>query len=389
MRGTGFFIVVLLFLTVFCTHVVGQVVSGVERTAEYLPSLNGKRVGVVANNASVVQGVNTIDTLIALGCEVVKIFSPEHGFRQQVGDGVKIENRSDSVTGLEIVSLYGKNRKPSKEDLKGVDLVVFDIQDVGVRFYTYISTLTYMMEACAEAGIPVLVLDRPNPNGFYIDGPVLEPGFSSFVGLHPVPVVYGMTIGEYSRMVNGEGWMKDGIRCELEVVPLENWTHMTFVEIPVAPSPNLPTINAIYLYPSLCFFEGTDISIGRGTSYPFEVYGHPLMKGFSFSFIPESIPGKSLHPPHEKVLCRGLDLRDFYTMHPAMYGRINLSWLMMAFKNLESNPDFFTAYFDKLAGTDSLRRQIINGMSETEIRQSWQNGIESFKSVRQKYLLYN
>ncbi|MFH1936226.1 MAG: DUF1343 domain-containing protein, partial [Bacteroidota bacterium] len=240
-----------------------------------------------------------------------------------------------------------------------------------------------------EAGIPVLVLDRPNPNGFYIDGPVLDPRFSSFVGLHPVPVVYGMTIGEYALMVNGEGWLKDGIRCELEVVPLENWTHHTFIEIPEPPSPNLPTLNAIYLYPSLCFFEGTDISIGRGTCYPFEVFGHPVMKGFSFSFTPVSMPGKSLHPPHEGALCLGLDLRDFYVTHPAMFGRINLSWLMMAFKNLGSSQDFFTAYFDKLSGTDSLRKQILNGSTEKEIRQSWQKDIEAFKSVRMKYLMYD
>ncbi|MFH1298099.1 MAG: DUF1343 domain-containing protein [Bacteroidota bacterium] len=390
MRGISFYIVfgwILLFGC--CGLAAGQVVSGVERSDVYLPMCQGKRVGVVANRASVVHGVNTVDTLIAMGCEVVKIFSPEHGFRQQVGAGELVENNTDSMSGVEIVSLYGKNRKPSQEHLEGVDLVVFDIQDVGVRFYTYISTLSYVMEACAEAGIPVLVLDRPNPNGFYIDGPVLDPRFSSFVGLHPVPVVYGMTIGEYALMVNGEGWLKDGIRCELEVVPLENWTHHTFIEIPEPPSPNLPTLNAIYLYPSLCFFEGTDISIGRGTCYPFEVFGHPVMKGFSFSFTPVSMPGKSLHPPHEGALCLGLDLRDFYVTHPAMFGRINLSWLMMAFKNLGSSQDFFTAYFDKLSGTDSLRKQILNGSTEKEIRQSWQKDIEAFKSVRMKYLMYD
>lgn len=387
---TGFFVVtLLLFITFNCIEVAGQVVTGVERTAEYLPALKGKRLAVVANNASVIRGVNTADTLIAMGCDVVKIFSPEHGFRKQVSDGVNIGNSRDSLTGVEIVSLYGKNRKPSQEDLYGVDVVVFDIQDVGVRFYTYISTLTYLMEACAEAGIPVVVFDRPNPNGFYIDGPVLDPQFSSFVGLHQVPVVYGMTIGEYARMVNGEGWMKDSTRCDLEIILLENWTHHTFIEIPVAPSPNLPTMNAIYLYPSLCFFEGTDISVGRGTSFPFEVFGHPGLKGFSFSFTPVSIPGKSLHPPHQDVYCRGLDLRDFYTRHPAMFGRINLSWLMMAYKNLGSKPEFFASYFDKLAGTDNLRKQVLNGETEAEIRQTWQDKIETFKMIRQKYLLYD
>ncbi|MBL7137353.1 MAG: DUF1343 domain-containing protein [Bacteroidales bacterium] len=389
MKNSIFFVLVGWFLLIGCCGLAfGQVVSGVERTDDYLSLLEGKRIGVVANSASVVHGVNTVDTLIAMGCEVVKIFSPEHGFRQQVGAGVLVENSTESVSGVEVVSLYGKNRKPEREHLEGIDLVVFDIQDVGVRFYTYISTLSYVMEACAEAGIPVLVFDRPNPNGFYIDGPVLDPRFSSFVGLHPVPVVYGMTIGEYARMVNGERWLKDGIRCGLEVVPMENWTHHTFVEIQEAPSPNLPTPNAIYLYPSLCLFEGTDISLGRGTCYPFEVFGHPVMKGFSFSFTPESMPGKSLHPPHEGALCRGLDLRNFYGTHPAMFGRINLAWLMMAFKNLGSSPDFFTAYFDKLAGTDRLRQQILSGIPEAEIRQSWQDELTAFKKMRENYLLY-
>jgi len=367
----------------------GQVVTGAERTGEYFPMIQGKRVGIVANSASVVNGVNTVDTLVSMGCNVVKIYSPEHGFRRQVGAGVEVENQMDPTTGIEVISLYGKNRKPSPSDLEGVDLMVFDIQDVGVRFYTYISTLSYLMEACAESGIPLLVFDRPDPNGFYIDGPVLDPRFSSFVGLHPVPVVYGMTIGEYACMVNGEGWLKDGIRCDVKIIPLENWTHQTFIKIDQAPSPNLPTLNSIYLYPSLCFFEGTDISIGRGTCAPFEVFGHPEMKGFAFSFTPASIPGKSIHPPHEGVQCLGLDLRDFYQTHPAMFGRINLSWLFMAFKNLGNSPDFFTSYFDKLAGTDALRLQILRGATETEIRESWQEGIGRFKSVREKYLLYD
>jgi len=384
------FVLTVLFDFLLTTGgtVTGQVLTGAERTGEYLPLLHGKRVGVVANKASVVARVNIVDTLLMMGCEVVKIYSPEHGFRQQVGDGIKVAGGIDSLTGIEVVSLYGKNRKPSQEDLERIDVMVFDIQDVGVRFYTYISTLSYVMEACAEKGIPVMIFDRPNPNGFYIDGPVLDPRFSSFVGLHRVPVVYGMTIGEYALMVNGEGWLKDGILCDLEVIPLENWTHQTFVEIPESPSPNLPTMTAILLYPSLCFFEGTDVSVGRGTCFPFEVIGHPQLKGFSFSFTPESIPGMSLHPPHEGELCYGLDLSDFYKKHPAMIGRINLSWLMMVYKDLETGPDFFTDYFDKLAGTDALRKQILNGDTESRIRQSWQEDIENFKSVRNKYLLY-
>lgn len=366
----------------------GQVLTGAERNGMYLPMLRGKRIGVVANTASVVNGVNIVDTLLSMGCNVVKIFSPEHGFRQQVGAGVEVGNQTDSLTGIRIISLYGKTRKPSPGDLTGVDLMVFDIQDVGVRFYTYISTLTYVMEACAEEGIPLLVFDRPNPNAFYIDGPVLDPAFASFVGLHPVPVVYGMTIGEYAKMVNGERWLKNGIQCDLQVIPLQHWTHYTPVTLPEPPSPNLPTMNSVYLYPSLCFFEGTDISIGRGTCYPFEVYGHPEMKGFYFYFIPESMPGKSLHPPHEGETCLGLDLREFYSTHPAMKGRINLAWLVMAYRNLGSSPDFFTAYFDKLAGTDNLRKQILKDVPLPEISRSWQEEIGKFREIRERYLLY-
>ena len=274
------------------------------------------------------------------------------------------------------------------QDLDGIDLMIFDIQDVGVMFYTYISTLTMVMEACAGQNIPVVVLDRPNPNGFFIDGPVLEPEYASFVGLHTVPVVYGMTIVEYARMVNGEGWLTDGISCILTVIPLEGWTHYTFTELPVCPSPNLTTMNAIYLYPSLCLFEGTDVSVGRGTCNPFEVFGHPEMKGFSFSFTPESIPGMSTNPPWKGLRCYGLDLRDFYRKHPGMFGRINLSWLMMAFRDLGSFPDFFNAYFDKLAGTHSLREQIVAGWTESRIRESWQEGLQTFRQIRAKYLLY-
>ncbi len=388
------FLIIVLFLHCFIpallhSCITAQVITGVERTTEYVPGLQGKRIGVVANHASVVHGTNTVDTLLAMGLNVERIFSPEHGFRQRVGAGKLVENSTDSVTGIEVISLYGKHRKPTPEDLFELDLVLFDLQDVGIRFYTYISTLTYVMEACAEQGIPVVLLDRPNPNGFYIDGPVLEKEFTSFVGMHPVPVVYGMTIGEYAQMVNGERWMKDGLQCDLEVIPLEGWTHHTFVELAVAPSPNLPTTNSIYLYPSLCFFEGTEVSIGRGTCYPFEVFGHPVMKGFSFSFVPESIPGKSLHPPCEGERCLGLDLRDFYHTHSAMFGRINLAWLMMAYKNLGSSPDFFTSYFDILAGTGKLRKQILAGLPERQIRKSWQTGIEEFKKVRKKYLIYD
>ena len=365
-----------------------QVRAGAERTEKYLPLLEGKRIGVVANRASTVGGINTVDKLIRSGCRIVKIFYPEHGFREETEAGEAVADRNDPATNIPVISLYGIRHKPSLQDLDGIDLMIFDIQDVGVRFYTYISTLTMVMEACAGQNIPVVVLDRPNPNGFFIDGPVLEPEYASFVGLHTVPVVYGMTIGEYARMVNGEGWLTDGISCILTVIPLEGWTHYTFTELPVCPSPNLTTMNAIYLYPSLCLFEGTDVSVGRGTCTPFEVFGHPEMKGFSFSFTPESIPGMSTNPPWKGLRCYGLDLRDFYRKHPGMFGRINLSWLMMAFRDLGSFPDFFNAYFDKLAGTHSLREQIVAGWTESRIRESWQEGLQTFRQIRAKYLLY-
>jgi uncharacterized protein YbbC (DUF1343 family) len=379
---------ILLLLLSGVASVNAQVVTGAGQTGLYLPVLAGKPVGVVANKASVYLGVNTVDTLIAMGLQVEKIFSPEHGFRVSSGAGEEFGNLTDSVSGKPVISLYGYRKKPSPEDLSGLGVMVFDLQDVGVRFYTYISTLAGIMEACAEAGIPVVVLDRPNPNGFYIDGPVLEPEYSSFAGLHPVPVVYGMTIAEYALMVNGERWLTGSLQCDLTVIPLDNYTHLTFTTMEVPPSPNLGTMSAVYLYPSLCFFEGTMISVGRGTPYPFEVFGHPAMKGFSFFFIPESIPGKSLHPPYEGERCFGIDLRNFYKNNPKMFGRINLAWLMMAFRDMDTDPEFFNAYFDKLAGTKTLRRQIIEGVPESEIRRSWEPGIQKFKLIREKYLLY-
>ena len=274
------------------------------------------------------------------------------------------------------------------EDLKSLDLILFDIQDVGVRFFTYISTLSYMMEACAENNIPLIVLDRPNPNGFYIDGPVLEKQYGSFVGMHSVPVVYGMTIGEYARMVNGEGWLKNKVKCDLRVIPLANYLHQTRCVLSVKPSPNLPNQTAINLYPSLCLFEGTKISIGRGTTFPFQVYGHPELNYGTFAFTPVSIPGVSLHPPLEGRKCRGEDLRNYYSLNPNDSGRIILGWIIQAYRNWDDKKNFFTDYFNKLAGNASLREQIIQGKSEKEIRQSWKPGIEKFKKIRAKYLLY-
>lgn len=365
-----------------------QINTGAERTNLYFPLIKHKSIAVVANNASQIAGKNVVDSLHAAGFEIKRILSPEHGFRMFFGAGTTVKNSIDSATGIPVVSLYGKKKKPEKSDFKGVDMVVFDLQDVGVRFFTYISTLTYVMEACAENNTPLLVLDRPNPNGFFIDGPCLDSSQASFVGLHPIPIVYGMTIGEYAQMVNGEGWLKNGVICELNVIPLEGYSHASRYLLPVRPSPNLPTMEAVYLYPSLCLFEGTIMSVGRGTEFPFQVFGHPNMKGFSFSFIPVRMPGVNDDPLFKGEECRGVDLRKFYAERPKMMGRINLSWLKMGFKDLGSKPEFFTAYFDKLAGTKELKQQILQDLPESEIRKSWEPGLEAFKKIRVKYLIY-
>ncbi len=387
MNRTGSIICLLVFFNSF--HVLAQQpVVSVDRMELYLPLLSGKHVGVVANAASINgNGVNIVDHLLYSGVHVTRIYSPEHGFRNPRDAGEQVADSIDPATSLPVISLYGKKKKPSASDLAGIDIMVFDLQDVGVRFFTYLSTLAFVMDACAMNGIPLLVTDRPNPNGAYIDGPVLEPAFSSFVGLYPVPVVYGMTIGEYASMLNGEGWMESSRKCNLTVIPLANYNRHTGYELPRKPSPNLPTPNAVYLYPSLCLFEGTIVSVGRGTLFPFEVFGHPDMKGCSFLFMPESIAGMSKHPPFEGIVCHGVDLRDHFT-GSLLPDRMNLSWLLMAFKNLGSNPAFFNDYFDKLAGNAALRQQIIQGKSEQQIRESWQPGIEKFKNIRKKYLLY-
>jgi uncharacterized protein YbbC (DUF1343 family) len=380
--------IIAILLGFLACPVPAQFVPGAGRISEYMPLLQGKKIALVANAASLVHGVNVLDTLLSLKMDVVRIFSPEHGFRMDAEAGELITDSVDSLTALPVVSLYGKKKKPDAGDLAGIDVVVFDLQDVGVRFYTYISTLSLVMEACAEHGIPFVVFDRPNPNGFYVDGPVLENKFTSFVGMHPVPIVYGMTIGEYALMVNGEGWLKGGLKCDLHVVSLSGYTHYTQVDLTVKPSPNLTDANAILLYPSLCLFEGTVISVGRGTCNPFEMFGHPDLKGFSFSFVPEEIPGMSMDPPYLNRACWGLDLRNFYPEKPKLKGRINVAWLIMAYVNLYNNPDFFLPYFDTLAGNSTLRAQIIEGKSEQEIRASWQPGLVKFREIRAKYLLY-
>jgi len=380
-----FLCIALVFNLSSCT---AQVIPGAERLDQYIAQLKSKRVGVIANQTSVVGNQHLVDKLISKDINIVKIFSPEHGFRGSVDAGEKIEDGKDIKTGLPIISLYGKHKMPTLEDVKDIDIMIFDIQDVGARFYTYISTLHYVMESCVENNIKLFVLDRPNPNAFYIDGPVLEKKHKSFVGMHPVPVVYGMSIGEYAQMINGEGWLNNNVKCNLQVIKCKNWNHGKEYVLPVKPSPNLPHKDAIILYPSLCFFEGTVVSAGRGTDSPFRIFGMPEMKNTTFTFTPQSIPGASKYPKFKGKECRGVDLRKGSADIIRKSAQLNLDWLIFAYNNCPDKSTFFNAFFDKLAGTDKLRKQIEDGMTAKQIRQSWQSDIEAFKIIREKYLLY-
>lgn len=360
--------------------------TGADQTGLYLKKLKGKRIAVVANQTSVISNGNgythLVDSLVSLKVNVQKVFAPEHGFRGKADAGELVKDGLDKKTGLPIVSLYGKNKKPSKEQLKGINLIVFDIQDVGARFYTYISTLHYVMEAAAEARIPVIVLDRPNPNGHYIDGPILEAEHKSFVGMHPVPIVYGMTIGEYGKMINGEKWLEKGIKAKLTVIPLKNYTHQSEYNLPIKPSPNLPNDKSINLYPSLCFFEGTNVNAGRGTDKQFQIYGSPFLNHKSkFSYTPSPNEGAK-YPKHAYMICYGEDLTK-----TARLSSIDLSWLIKARKENRTK-NFFSAYFTTLAGTTKLQSQLEGQVSEEDIKFSWKEGLDSFKKVRSKYLLY-
>lgn len=353
----------------------------------YLDSLRGRRVAIVANQSSVIGKTHLVDTLLALGIQIQKVFAPEHGFRGTADAGEKIWSHTDPVTGLPIVSLYGNNKKPRPDQLWDVDIVLFDIQDVGVRFYTYISTLHYVMEACAENKKSLIVLDRPNPNAHYVDGPIREPDQVSFIGMHPVPIVYGMTIGEYALMINGEFWLHNDVICRLYVVPCKNYHHKMKYEIPIAPSPNLRTDLAITLYPSLCFFEATTVSIGRGTERPFEMYGHPNFRKTDYAFIPMPTTGAK-DPLWQNKTCNGYDLR---TVQRKRAYEINLSWLINARDQLGDSIPFVDQknFFDRLAGTGELRKQLVSGLSAKEIKATWKPGIEAFLQIRQKYLIYN
>jgi uncharacterized protein YbbC (DUF1343 family) len=365
-----------------------SVKTGAEQTHLYFPLLKGKKVGVVTNQTGIIGDVHLIDSLISGGINVVRIFAPEHGFRGQAEAGEKVSSDIDPKTGVRVVSLYGNNFKPSPADMQGIDMMIFDIQDVGARFYTYISTMHYIMEACAEADIPLMILDRPNPNGFYVDGPVLEPEFKSFIGMHPIPVVHGMTVGELAQMINGEGWLSQSIQCELIIIPVENYTHKTLYELPVAPSPNLQSQQSIYLYPGLCLFEGTVMSVGRGTDTPFEIFGHPLYPERSFSFTPESRPGFAATPPFMNETCFGMNLHHFADSIIAK-PRLEIQWLISSYNHLHDKTNFFRSNsIEKLIGTINFRQQVISGLSEDEIRASWQPALNEFKTKRKQYLLY-
>lgn len=365
------------------------VITGAERVALYQPMIAKKKVGLVVNQTSIIKDKHIVDSLLKLGVDIQVVFAPEHGFRGKADAGEMVSDTKDSKTGLPIVSLYGQNKKPKASDLSNVEMLIVDIQDVGVRFYTYISTLHYVMEACAELNIPLIVLDRPNPNGYFVDGEVLNPKFKSFVGMHPVPTVYGMTIGEYAQMINGEGWLPNQIKCNLTVIPCKNYNHDTYYELPVKPSPNLPDMRAILLYPSTCFFEGTTLSLGRGTEKQFQVLGHPKLMS-DFSFTPKPNEGAK-EPPHNGVQCFGEDLSKLTIGSIRQKGKIDLSYLINYHDKMKKiNEKYFldNNFLDKLAGSDILRNQILQGKSEAEIRATWQPGLIEFKKTRQKYLLY-
>lgn len=368
-----------------------NIIPAANRLLKYQSFVQNKHLGLVVNHTSVVGASHLVDTLLKVGCKIQKIFAPEHGFRGKADAGKPIPSKVDKKTGIPIISAYGKNKKLKQEELAGIDLMIFDIQDVGARFYTYTSTMTYVMEACAKAGIPLLILDRPNPTGHYVDGPILETDQRSFVGLHPVPIVHGLTVAEYARMINGEGWLENGLACELYYVRCLNYNHKKFYELPRKPSPNLPNIQSIYLYPSLCLFEGTNVSVGRGTKRPFQLYGHPDFKKGNCTFTPISRVG-ARHPLHQGKLCRGYDLTGLTKEELQAKTQLNLEYLIDFYKNLnrEQKAAFFRSndFFSRLAGNSSLQEQIRKGVRAKDIRATWQVGLSAYKEIRKRYLLY-
>lgn len=394
---SGLTALMLLLQVNFCCAQTRAIQTGADQTKLYLPFLQGKKVGMVVNQTSVIGAKNTlsVDSLLRLGIKINLIFGPEHGFRGNASNGAKVTDEVDTKTGIPVISLYGAKRKPSKKDLEAVDIMIFDIQDVGCRFYTNINTLADVMEACAENGKELIILDRPNPNDF-IDGPVLDMKLKSGIGRFPIPITHGITIGEFAQMVNGQGWLPNKMQCKIRVIPVKNYVHGMDYTLPVNPSPNLNTQQSVLLYPSLCLFEGTTISQGRGTYMPFTVLGSPDLKGmYQFSFTPVSIPGKSETPLHQNKVCFGLDLRNYNTAKLRKSGQINLKWMMELYKAFPQKEKFFDmsqskqmGNIDKLAGTTAFKEQIIAGKSEKEIRQSWEPELRRYKTMRLQYVLY-
>lgn len=372
------------------------IITGAEQTAKYLPLLKGKRIALLANPTTIIGQTHLVDSLRKLGVEIVKVFGPEHGFRGNASNGDKVNDEKDPATGIPIISLYGSKRKPSKEDLADVDLMIFDIQDVGCRFYTYINVLSHIMEACAENNKELLILDRPNPNGYLVDGPVLDMRLKSGIGMFPIPIAHGMTIGEFAKMINGEGWLPDRMQCKIHIIPVANYRHDRMYTLPVKPSPNLNTQQSILLYPSTCLFEGTALNHGRGTYFPFTILGSPLLKDkYSFSFTPVSIKGMSETPLHMNQVCYGLDLRTYDTNQLVKSGRINLDWMLELYRNFPDKARFFDRSqsnqmgdINKLAGTTEFKKQIEAGLTPDAIRASWEPGLSQYKEMRKKYLIY-
>ena len=381
---------ILIIILLFPLIIYSQIRTGSERTEFYLYKLENKRVAICGNQTSRIGKTHLVDTLYRLKVNIVKVFAPEHGFRGEAEAGALIKSGRDPITNLPVVSLYGNNKKPTPEQMEGIDIIIFDIQDVGCRFYTYISTLHYIMEAAAEQNVKVLILDRPNPNGYFVDGPVLEEKFKSFVGMHSIPVVHGLTIGEYSLMINGEGWLSNKQKCDIDVIKMDGYDHNMRYSLPFYPSPNLKTDESIYLYPSLCLFEGTEISLGRGTEKPFQIYGHPQLLEGDYYFTPIPIKGVSENPPQNGKKCRGYDLTEYAQSHLNTTNAFDIKYLLQAYQNFPNKDQFFLKnnFFDKLAGNSTLRWQIINGRTEKEIRDSWQKGLIEFKKIRKQYLLY-
>lgn len=370
--------------------------TGAEQTEKYLQLLKDKRVAIMANQTSIIGSSHLVDSLSKLGVTIVKVFGPEHGFRGNASAGVQVADESDPVTGIPVISLYGKKNKPSKDDMADVDILIYDLQDVGVRFYTNINALARLMEACAENGKEMLLLDRPNPNGYLIDGPVLDMKYKSGIGMFPIPMAHGLTVGEFALMANGEGWLKDKLKCKITIIPVANYNHDMPYTLPVKPSPNLNTQQAILLYPSTCMFEGVYLNHGRGTYFPFTVLGSPELKGlYSFSYTPTGIKGMAETPLFMDQVCYGIDLRNYDVNQLRKTRQINLQWIMELYKAHPYKEKFFDSRLsnqmgtiEKLIGSGEFRQQIIDGKSEKEIRASWEPGLSQYKEMRKKYLLY-